>query len=350
MSRSSSNPATRGGSVTLVTVAARAGVSAQTVSNALNNPDLLRTETLERVRRAIDETGYRPRRAAQTLRTRSSRLIGYGVRPVQAGKSTPVMDRFLHALSQAAESADYRVLLFATSSEEGGLRGYEELIDEHDVDGFVLSDNGERIDPRHAWLAQSRVPFVSFGRTWSKRQLGDWVDVDGASGTDTAVEHLIALGHHKIAFLGWPRGSGVGDDRANGWRRAMARHGLVTRGRRAESEEDLEAARQSACSLLDKGATAVVAASDTLALGCYRALRDRQAEAGRDVSVIGFDNSPISEMLSPPLTTIAQPVERVAHECIRLLLARIENPSKPPEQILLEPTILVRQSVSQPML
>ncbi|MCI3241739.1 LacI family DNA-binding transcriptional regulator [Streptomyces spinosisporus] len=344
MPRSSNPSAAKGGPVTLTQVARRAGVSAQTVSNAINSPDMLRPETLERVRRAIDEMGYRPSRAAQTLRTRSSRLIGYGIQP--ALSSSPVLDRFLHALSQAADEAGYRILLFASPSGGPALDGYEELLGQHEVDGFVLSGT-ERGDPRQAWLTRRGVPFVGFGRMWSGRQIGDWVDVDGASGTDAAVEHLVAQGHRKIAFLGWERGvSGAGDDRAEGWQRAMRRHGLSTRGRRGQSVNDTDAARMAVKPLLDGGATAVIAASDMLALGCYQMLRERGALPGRDVSVVGFDDSPAAELLSPTLTSLAQPLEEVGRECVRLLLARIASPDAPPERLLLEPSLVVRDSTA----
>ncbi|MFF3144642.1 substrate-binding domain-containing protein, partial [Streptomyces sp. NPDC057927] len=210
--------------------------------------------------------------------------------------------------------------------------------------GFVLSDTDARDDPRQGWLAKRGVPFVGFGRMWSKRQIGDWVDVDGACGTDAAVEHLVALGHQRIAFLGWPRGSGVGDDRAEGWQRAMRRHGLTTRGRRAQSADHVDAARAAVEPLLAAGVTAVVAASDTLALGCYYALRERGAAPGRDVAVVGFDDSPFAAILSPGLTTLAQPLEAVGKECVRLLLARIGDPAAPPERILLDPSLVLRDS------
>ncbi|MFD8381193.1 LacI family DNA-binding transcriptional regulator [Streptomyces sp. NPDC059679] len=348
-STSSSSPkgSAKGGPVTLAMVARRAGVSTQTVSNAINSPELLRPETLERVRQAIDEMGYRPSRAAQTLRTRSSKLIGYGIQPAPGGNTAPVMDRFLHALSQAADEAGYRILLFSCPPGGPSLEGYDELLAQHDVDGFVLS-NTARQDPRQAWLAKRGVPFVGFGRMWSGRQIGDWVDVDGASGTDAAVEHLVALGHRKIAFLGWPRGSGVGDDRAEGWQRAMRRHELPTRGRRAESVGDVEAARIAVKPLLDAGATAVVAASDMLALGCYHALRERGAAPGRDVAVVGFDDSPTAGILSPSLSSVAQPLEAVGRECVRLLLARMANQDAAPERVLLEPSLVVRDSATAP--
>lgn len=346
MPRSSKNSSAKGGPATLAMVARRAGVSPQTVSNAINSPDMLRPETLERVHRAINEMGYRPSRAAQTLRTRSSKLIGYGIQPTPA--SSPVLDRFLHALSQAADDAGYRILLFASPPGGPTLQGYEDLLDQHEVDGFVLSGT-ERGDPRQAWLAKRGVPFVGFGRMWSGRQIGDWVDVDGASGTDAAVEHLVSLGHRRIAFLGWERGSsGAGDDRAEGWQRAMRRHGLPTRGRRAQSVNDIDAARTAVKPLLDAGATAVIAASDMLALGCYQTLRERGAAPGRDVAVVGFDDSPTAEILSPALASVAQPLEEVGRECVRLLLARIAAPDAAPERLLLEPSLVVRDSIRAP--
>ncbi|MEB8336051.1 LacI family DNA-binding transcriptional regulator [Streptomyces endophyticus] len=324
-------------------VAKRAGVSPQTVSNALNSPDLLRPDTLERVQQAIEATGYRPHRAAQTLRTRSSKLIGYGFEPAPAGGTAPVMDRFLHALAASADAAGHRVLLFAAPAASSALEAYQELVDDYNVDGFVLTGTG-RGDQRQAWLERHDIPFVAFGRKWSGRQIGDWVDVDGGAGTDAAVEHLVELGHRRIAFLGWPRGSGVGDDRAAGWREAMRRHGLPSRGLRAEAANDPDAARIATAGLLDAGATAVVAASDTLAIGAYRALAERDLTPGRDVAVAGFDDSPAAELLTPGLSSVAQPLEDVGRECVRLLLGRLAEPQRAPEHVLLTPQLKPRAS------
>lgn len=333
--------------VTLAMVARRAGVSPQTVSNALNTPELLRPETLGRVRRTVEEMGYRPHRAARSLRTRASKLIGYGIQPTAPGLVSPVLDRFLHAMSQTADEAGYRIVLFASPVGPHWRDGYEELLRENTVDAFVLCGT-ERRDQRQAWLEKRGVPFVAFGRMWAGREIGDWVDVDGAAGTQAAVDHLVSLGHRSIGFLGWPRGSGVGDDRAAGWARAMRRHGLPIRGRRAYSIDTVEAAHEAALPLLDTGVTAVIAASDTLALGCYRGLRQRQATPGVDVAVVGFDDSPTAALTSPGLASLAQPLERVGHECIRLLLARMNDSDLPPERLLLNPSLVVRDSAARP--
>ncbi|AXG77742.1 LacI family DNA-binding transcriptional regulator [Streptomyces paludis] len=329
---------------TLALVAQRAGVSPQTVSNALNSPELLATETLERVRRAITELDYRPHQAARLLRTRSSLLIGYGVQPTPDGVARPVMEHFLHALSDSAHRAGYRVLLFAVpAAVKDEPDCYAELLRERSVDAFVIG-NTYRGDPRPDWLRKRDIPFVSFGRPWAAREQGDWVDVDGAHGTGAAVDHLAALGHRRIAFLGWPRGSGTGDDRARGWREAMARHALPVRGLRAASRDDVEAAREAIGPLLDRGVTAVVTASDTLALGCYRALLDSGRTPGRDVAVVGFDDSAAAAMLAPALSTVRQPLEEAGRSCTRLLLARIKDPAAEPEQVLLTPELVVRDS------
>ncbi|MFD5033772.1 LacI family DNA-binding transcriptional regulator [Streptomyces sp. NPDC058220] len=329
---------------TLALVAQRAGVSPQTVSNALNSPDLLAPRTLERVRRAITELDYRPHQAARSLRTRSSRLIGYGVQAAVDAVSGPVMEHFLHAFSDSANQTGYRVLLFAAPARtEDEPDCYAELLREQSVDAFVLS-NTHRGDPRPGWLHKRGIPFVAFGRPWSARSVGDWVDVDGAHGTAAAVDHLVGLGHRRIAFLGWPRGSGVGDDRALGWREAMRRHGLSVRDLRVTALDDVDAARDAVGPLLPKGITAVVAASDTLALGCYRALRDSGRTPGQDVAVVGFDDSSAAALLSPGLSSLRQPLDEVGRACTRLVLSRIKDPQGAPEHVLLTPELIVRES------
>ncbi|MFF2079729.1 LacI family DNA-binding transcriptional regulator [Kitasatospora sp. NPDC058162] len=332
-----------GAAVTLEMVAARAGVGRQTVSNAINSPELLRPQTLERVRRAIDELGYRPHRAAQALKTRASRLIGYGIRSSSTGVPTPVLDQFLHSLSEAADRAGYRVVLFAVAPGDDGLTSYQQLLDEHGADGFVLSGT-DRGDPRQGWLHERGVPYVAFGRTWSGKDVGDWVDVDGAAGTSAAVRHLAGLGHRRIGFLGWPKGSGVGDDRARGWQDAMRELGLTTRGRRVESPDDPERATEAAEKLLAGGATAAVAASDTLALGWYQALRRTGRTPGPEAAVIGFDDSPIAPLLFPSLSSLAQPLDAVGRVCMQLLLERLGDRGRPVQHVLLEPELVLRES------
>ena len=127
---------------TLADVAERAGVSRQTVSNAVNNPDLLREDTLVRVQQAIAELGYLPNRAARNLRTRASHLIGLPIKAVEEGTANAAMDRFTHSLVDSSREAGYHVLLFSgtrTGKAEDELPGYDDLLRSTAVDAFAVS-------------------------------------------------------------------------------------------------------------------------------------------------------------------------------------------------------------------
>src|SRR4051794_8578344 len=211
---------------TLEIVAARAAVSRQTVSNVLNAPHLVRPDTRSRVEAVIAELGYRPNRAARTLKTRRSQLLGARIETPKDGINGVVLDRFLHALTSQAQAQGYRVMLFSAARDEDEIGQYAQLLEDHDLDAFVLT--GTHVgDARTAWLAERGVPFVTFGRPWGvPTAQHSWVDVDGSAGTRAATEHLLALGHRRIAFLGWPEDAAVGDDRRAGWQQACAAAGL----------------------------------------------------------------------------------------------------------------------------
>ncbi len=241
--------------VTIATVARHANVSRQTVSNVLNTPDLVRAETRARVLASIDELGYRANLAARQMRTGRSRLIGVRIDPVLNGIEGSVLDRFLHRLTESAAPAGYRVVLYTAADDEAEIANFEELLASYALDGFVLTHTHHG-DLRAAWLADHRVPFVTFGRPWGARASHCWVDVDGAAGAAAATRHLIGAGHERIGFLGWPAGSGVGDDRREGWLRAMAEAGLTTARLDRRVIDGHAAAHQAARSLLAVQATA----------------------------------------------------------------------------------------------
>jgi DNA-binding LacI/PurR family transcriptional regulator len=329
---------------TMTSVGRAAGVSRQTVWNVLHSPDRVRQETRQRVERAIQQQRYRPNRVARSLRTRATRLLGYCVMPRDGGEINVVLHRFLRAITRAAEDRGYHVLLFAAAPGRDGLPTYAELLAERAVDGFVLSDTTVG-DPRQRWLVERAVPFVAFGRTWSGAEHGSWVDVDGAAGTAAAVDHLREQGHERIAFVGWPQGSGVGDDRLAGWARACVRHGLPTL-LVARCDDSSEAGRGLAAGLLElaRPPTAIVCASDVLAMGCLAEVQARGLRPGRDVAVVGFDDTPFARLPGVELSSLEQPVETVGAEVVRLLLDMLSGVALQPRHALLEPSLRVRSS------
>lgn len=337
-------------------VARAAGVSRQTVSNVLNAPQRVRPETRSRVEEVIAALGYQPNRAARALRFAASRLIGYRYEPVHEESLASIHDRFLHALAEAGREADHHLLLFTADDAEDEVAACTRLFQTGGVDGFVLYGI-DRGDPRPSALLRLGAPFAAFGRTDYDAD-HPWVDVDGAAGTATAVDHLVARGHRRIGFLGWPEGSAVGDRRAEGWRSTLDKHGLLADSHALDvrGDESVAGGAALAAYLFDRPAppTAVVAASDTLAVGALQAARQRGLVPGRDVALVGFDDTPAARVLG--LSSVRQPIEAVGRAVIRALLARL--PGGPPAGQadteptgrLLAPALVVRASSAAPLL
>ncbi|MGF1664022.1 MAG: LacI family DNA-binding transcriptional regulator, partial [Kineosporiaceae bacterium] len=221
---------------TLDTVAHRAGVSRQTVSNALHHPERLRPDTRARVLEVVAELGYRPSAAARQLVTRRSMAVAV---PMHAsGPADTVagmlLDTFLHALAEAGQATGHRVLLYPSSADDHEIAALEDLVLGGAADAVVLTAT-HREDRRAGWLRERSVTFSSFGRPWGApgvadpagRQVHDWVDVDGAHGCAGAVEHLVSRGCRRVGFAGWAPDGGGGDDRRAGWRAAAERLGVL---------------------------------------------------------------------------------------------------------------------------
>jgi DNA-binding LacI/PurR family transcriptional regulator len=330
---------------TLATVAEAAGVSRQTVSNALNSPELLRPDTLARVQEAIEALGYRPNRAARNLRTRASHLVGFRVEPALEGTASGLMDRFLHSLVETCRESDLHVLLFTAEDVSDPLDGYDGLLQSAAVDAFVVTDT-YRGNPAASWLEEHQVPFVAFGRPWGEPDAQHpWVDVDGQAGTAAAVDHLVERGHRRICFVGWGEESYIGEDRRAGWLTRMAHHGLPTEGWDLRGEDTVDWGRRAAHELLDRGEapSALVCVSDTVAMGALHALVERGVHPGpHGVGVVGFDDSLAAQLVPPGLTTVRQPLEQVGVEVVRLLQERLELlPSEQPH-VILAPELVVR--------
>jgi DNA-binding LacI/PurR family transcriptional regulator len=329
---------------TLATVAAAAGVSRQTVSNALNSPNLLRPDTLERVQQTIARLGYTPNRAARNLRTRSSQLIGLRLDPAVEGTVNGLMDRFLHSLVESSKEAGLHVLLFTAEDVNDPLDGYDALMRSAAVDAFVVTDT-YRGNPQAAWLEERQVPFVAFGRPWAEpRAQHPWVDVDGRSGTMLAVDHLADRGHQRIAWVGWRETSTIGEDRRSGWVDRMHERGLSTTRLSARGDDTIEFGRRAAQALLDGDQpTAFTCVSDTIAMGVLQELADRGCRPGPEgVAVVGFDDSMAAQVVPPGLTSVRQPLEEVAVQIVRLLEDRLAMRSSEKPHVILTPELRVR--------
>ncbi len=329
---------------TIEDVARQAGVSRQTVSNVLNAPERVRPDTIAAVKVAIDSLGYRANRHARNLRKRSSRVIGYCLPPLSA-MGNSVLDAFLHTLAETAETHGYHLLLVTASSKVDEIETYSELAAQSAIDGLVIAQT-EYNDPRPSELRKRNIPFVSFGRTWGETD-HSWVDVDGRAGTRMAVSHLLAQGHRHFAWLGHNPGSASNDERERGVREAMHSAGFNAEALRlVDASGNDEEAHKRIRQLIDRpdAPTAYVAMSDLQAISVLRELDQRGLVPGRDVAVIGFDDSPVAPFVGGGLTSIRQPVAEAARELIRLLTMRFTNPLSATEGVLLQPELIVRRT------
>lgn len=342
----SEHPDASPGAPTLMDVARAAGVSRQTVSNVLHAPEKVRPATREKVERYVRLLSYEPNRQAQSLARSASRMIGYRIQPLAAGALASIHDRFLHALAEAGQAADHHLVLFPATDPEAEIAGMTRLHRGGTADTFVLYDVTAD-DPRPAALLALGVPFVAFGRTRTGTDAYTWIDVDGATGIGDAVVHLAHRGHRRIAYLGWAEGSTIGDRRATGWAEALDREGLSA-GRdelQVQSPDSVPEAIQATFRLLDRPdpPTAILTGSDTLAVGALQAAQHWGLTVGRDLAVIGFDDTPTAAALN--LSSIRQPIEQVGR---RVAAALLRPSSAAPTGELLHTQLIIRSSSAGP--
>jgi DNA-binding LacI/PurR family transcriptional regulator len=333
--------------VTLKEVAARAGVSYQTVSKVLNRKVTASKETEERILQAVEELGYRPNQIARNMRAQRSLMIGYSWERTSPDQVNHILDQFLTSMVEEAQAAGYHLLPFPYRHGEAHVDDYRELINTGRVDGFILSSINYD-DLRINYLLERQIPFVAFGSSNPARDFC-YVDVDGADGIRQAVEYLIGQGHSRIAVIAWPEDSRVGNERLQGYYDAMqvANFPILT-GWIQRGQGDYEFGRQVcqrwlAMDVADRP-TALISMNDTQAIGAMHSAQERNLQVGKDIAIIGFDDAPMTQYLQPALTTIRQPIRLVGRKCIEMLVSLMDGSLLEERHIYLKPKLIVRAS------
>lgn len=319
-------------------VAARAGVSHQTVSRVLNDFPGIRPATRQRVLLAIDELGYRRNLAARTLATGKSQAIG--VLAPETPNYGPMST--LYATERAASKAGFHPLITTTSHDPADvLEGLDFLLG-RGIDALVVVAQSPHVtDVVESMNTGIPIAYVLTGHP----AVGKSVAVDQEAGTRLALEHLFALGHRHFQHIAGPAGFTEADMRRSTFHDFVTANGL-------QEYPDLEG-DWTADSGFEAGlkvasdVTAVFAANDQMAQGLTHALRGRGLSVPLDVSVVGFDDVPESGHFSPPLTTIHQDFHGAGEQAVAMLVARLtdpETPAPPP----LRPWLVERSSTTRP--
>lgn len=326
-------------------VAARAGVSRTTVSFVLNQTAgaQISQATRDRVVEAATELGYQPNASARQLAGGRSNMIGLVLRQsTEQVAGDPFLVETLRGLSLAARSAGFRVMVEPLAPDGT----YEALLRAQHADGLVVS--GPRIDdPSLGRLLRDGFPIVLQGSLPGVPALS--VDIDNVAGARVAVNHLIALGHRRIACItNAPVVYTAAQERLTGYREALAEAGIEADDDLvAEAYFDAPSGHTAMAAMLEKAQfTAAFVASDVVALGAIGALRERGLRVPFDISVVGFDDIPLVAFFDPPLTTIRVPAFDLGHAAGLALLARLDGSVAPTETLL--PTELIVRGTTAP--
>jgi DNA-binding LacI/PurR family transcriptional regulator len=339
------------GRPTLDEVAARAGVGRGTVSRVVNGSPQVSPRARARVEEAIAELGYVPNRAARALVTQRTDSVALVVS--ESGErlfGEPFFAGIVRGISSGLAATNLQLWLAMAQSPGERERVEHHLTAQH-VDGVLLLSLHDA-DPLPTVLEERGLPTVLGGRPARMLRPGAkpayFVDVDNAGGARQAVEYLLHRGRHQVATIAGPQDMAVGVTRLAGYREAMAARGEAVEPDLVEYGDFSEASGAAAmCRLLDRrpGLDAVFVASDLMAAGAIRALRERGRRIPDDVAVVGFEDSSIARQTEPPLTTVHQPVEEMGREMVRLLVSRInKNESVDLPYVLLDTHMVARES------
>ena len=334
--------------VTIRDVARLAKVHPGTVSRALNTETraLVNQETAERVLRAAEELDYRPNPIARGLKTNRSYTIGVLIPDI----TNPLFPPILRGIEDRLDDAGYTALIVNTDNDAERERSHLEAMRTRQVDGFISAT--ARLDRDVlADITARGTPLVLVNRSLEDGSVPA-VAVDDRQGIRLAVEHVASLGHQRIGHLAGPQNTSTGHRRHLGFVEAMRAVGKrAPKSRVSFSGWFTEEEGARLCGeLLDNGRdlTAIVAANDLLAIGCYDALEARGLRCPEDVSIVGFNDMPLVDHLRPPLTTVRVPQREIGTVAADLLLQRLAEGSDMAREILLKPTLIVRGSTAPP--
>lgn len=331
--------------ITIKDIARKIGKSTTTVSRALNDFSDISEETKILVRQAADELGYSPNIVAQRLQKQQTDTIGLIIPTSGPRFSDPFFSEFIAGIGNKAALLGYDLLVATRQPGDQELEAYRRNVNTHRVDGFVVVRTRCK-DERIEFLKQAHYPFVAFGRTESEPDFY-FVDEDGEHGMGLVVDYLAKLGHKQFGVIAPPQILSFACHRLAGIRKKAAElH--IDESQFAIVEGDLtqRSGYEQASLLLDSKnpPTAIIACNDLMAFGAISAAMERGLVIGKDISITGFDNIPMSEASHPPLTTVHQPIYQIGSQVCEMLIRLIQGDVVQPGHVLLTPSLIVRQS------
>ena len=337
--------------MTLRDVAREADVHVSTASRALNpeTRSIVNRDTVERVLKAASRLGYRPHPLAQGLRTNRTMSVGMVIPDIE----NPLFGPIIAGAEQVLGSEGYSLLITNTDINESQTSGVVEALVERRVDGIILA-TASRSDDVIRDLAERGVHMVLVNRSTEGMPVPAILG-DDLTGIGLAVDHLAELGHRRIGHVAGPQhlSTGLGRHQAFLTRMHSLRLEVDSSAIEAATWYQVDPGYKAARTLLERrpDLTAIVAANDLIALGCYRAVREFGKEVGTDVSITGYNDIPLLDMMQPPMTSVRVPYRQMGVEAANTLLQMMASGSSVgrPISIRLTPVLSVRSSTGPPV-
>lgn len=329
--------------LTIMEIAKHAGVSRSTVSRVINDDPKVNSDTRERVRSVMTTLNFHPNTAARGLAAGRTRILGLVI-PMGVGAlfSDPYFPLLIQGICAACSHHDYSIMLWLAEPEYER-RIIHQILQSSMIDGVIVAAAMLQ-DPLIEALTQSEMPFILVGRYPSNAQVS-YVDVDNRKSARDAVLHFLRLGYHRIATIAGPQNHVAGIDRLDGYKDALRVRGILPDPKLIVEADFTEDGGYSAMQqLLPYTPHAVFCASDAMAMGALRALREAGKRVPEDIAVIGYDDLPFAARADPPLTTVRQPIDRAGLVAAETLMDFILEPDSSPRRVILPTELAIRKS------
>ncbi|MFA7370533.1 MAG: LacI family DNA-binding transcriptional regulator [Sphaerochaetaceae bacterium] len=329
---------------TIRDIAKLAGVSKTTVARALNNDGYVKEETKKRIEKAVKELNYTPNHIAKVMRTNKSATIGIFI----PDYANPFYAELFKGIEEVTRKAGYMNLVCQTAEQSDVELFYIKELLKRQIDGIIYCTYNESNEgQKYLQKISRKTPIVCMDPVF--RDLGlSCVVSDGYNGTKQAVKKLIVTGSKQIAYIKGPEAHAVTKERFQGYRDALIEAGIPINEKLIFESLDFKMASGSMAAnyfiSLRQKPEAVMAATDVLAIGALKEFRRRKIEIPNELRIVGFDNIPLASLVEPSMTTVAQPISQLGVTAAQLLIQKINNNSLPEQQIVLECTLVERDS------
>ncbi len=330
----------------LKAVAEHSKVSIATVSRVINNDPKVSRETVLKVQASIAALEYKPNRVAQRLRSSNSKtkLLGLIIPDIQ----NPFFVDVVRGVEDYAYQNNFAVMIGNFGQDEKKEKLYLDIFQSENIDGLIVAPIHGK-DKGIENLVKKDIPVVCIDRGLTEIDV-DVVKVDNETGAFNAIEHLLSIGHRRIAFISGNFKIPTYIERLSGYKKALEKYGVsyddnLVFARNSDYKSGFEIANK--ILELEQRPTAIFSGNNLLTLGALEAIHAQNIRIPEEISIIGFDDMPWSISLNPPLTAVRQPGFDMGRKAAEMLYERIVNPSKEKENVILKTELMLRKSTTR---